>query len=83
MKKILHIIHGLNLGGAENFIFNLLKAIDQDRYRFDFAIQEPEIKHTEFKKLIEAKGGKIFVVPDFLHNPIGQIIGLRGILKND
>jgi glycosyltransferase, family 1 len=82
MKKVLHIIHGLNLGGAENFIYNLLKAVDQNQYRFDFAIQEPEIKHTEFKKLIEAKGGKIIVIPDFLHNPIGQIISLRRILRN-
>lgn len=81
MKKILHIIHGLNLGGAENFIFNLLKAIDENKYRFDFAIQEPDIKHTEFKKLIEAKGGKIFVIPDFLHNPIGQYVRLRKIFK--
>lgn len=82
MKKILHIIHGLNLGGAENFIYNLLKAVDQNRYRFDFAIQEPEIKHKEFKKLIEAKGGKIIVIPDFLHNPIGQIICLRRIFRD-
>lgn len=80
MKKILHVIHGLNLGGAENFIFNLLGAIDSSRFRFDFAVQEPEIKHTEFKRLIEAKGGKIFIIPDFLHNPAGHARALKEVL---
>lgn len=82
MKKILHVIHGLNLGGAENFIYNLLSAIDENEFRFDFAIQEPEIKHKKFKELIEATGGKIFVIPDFMHNPVGQVKALRHLLKN-
>lgn len=81
MKKILHFIHGLNLGGAENFIFNLLKAIDSSQYRFDFVIQEPEIKHTEFKKLIEAKGGNIYLIPEFMHNPFGHARELKRLLK--
>lgn len=81
MKKILHVIHGLNRGGAEMFIFNLLSAIDDSQYRFDFAIQEHVINYTEFKKLIEKKGGKIFIIPDFMHNPIGQAIELKKILQ--
>lgn len=81
MKKILHVIHGLNHGGAEMFIFNLLSAIDDSQYRFDFAIQEPVINYTEFQKLIEKKGGKIFIIPDFMHNPIGQAIKFQQILQ--
>ncbi len=82
MVKILHVIHGLNLGGAENFIFNLLSAIDNSAFKFDFAIQEPEIKHTRFKELIIEKGGQIFIIRDFTRNPFAQIGDLKAILKN-
>lgn len=80
MVKILHVIHGLNLGGAENFIYNLLCAIDSARYRFDFAIQETDIKHKKFQELILARGGAIHIMPDFMHNPVGQYKVLKKIL---
>ncbi len=81
MIRILHVIHGLNLGGAENFIYNLLGAINHNQFQFDFAIQEPEIKHKKFADLIAQTGGTIYLMPDFVHNPIGQAIELHKILK--
>ena len=49
MKRILHVIHGLNVGGAETFIYNILRNIDSSEYHFDFAIQNPEsdIRHSK------------------------------------
>lgn len=82
MIKILHVIHGLNLGGAENFIYNLLGAINHDMFRFDFAVQEPEIKHTKFKELIVKAGCTIHIIPDFVRNPIGHAIHLRKIINS-
>lgn len=70
MTRILHVIHGLNLGGAENFIFNLLNALDDSNFIFDFVIQEDEIKHIKFKELIESRGGKIYKITDFFRNPL-------------
>lgn len=83
MKKvrILHVIYGLALGGAENFIYNVLQLIDPDRFIFDFALQLPEIRHVKFKNLIEERGGKIYFIPDFKKNPIGQYRELSKILK--
>ncbi|MBD5283237.1 MAG: glycosyltransferase family 1 protein [Bacteroides sp.] len=81
MIKILHIIHGLNLGGAETFIFNLLSGINSDEFRFDFAIQEPEIKHKQFEKLIYDKGGKIFIIKDFFKNPVAHTQYLKRVVK--
>lgn len=80
MTRILHVIHGLNLGGAENFIYNLLGAIDRERFRFDFAIQEPEIKHRKFKELIEERGGTIYIIPDFTDAPFRQAKALKSIM---
>lgn len=82
MKKILHIIHGLNIGGAENFIFNILSNIDSKKFRFDFAIQNPQIGHQEFKKLIEETGGKIYVITDFRRNILKEYRELSEILAN-
>jgi hypothetical protein len=82
MKKILHIIHGLNIGGAENFIYNILRNIDSDKFRFDFAIQNPQIGHQEFKKLIEETGGKIYVITDFRRNILKEYRELSEILAN-
>lgn len=82
MIKILHVIHGLNLGGAENFIYNLLGAINHETFRFDFAIQEPEIKHKMFEELIVKTGGTIHIIPDFIRNPIGHAIRLRKIVNS-
>ncbi len=81
IKRILHIIHGLNIGGAENFIYNVLANIDRNLYMFDFAIQNPNIGHVRFKRLIEDSGGEIYIMPDFRNNPIGQVQSLRKILS--
>lgn len=80
MKRILHIIHGLNLGGAENFIFNLLSGIDSKQFRFDFAIQEPEVRHKEFEKLIAERDGAILFMADFFKNPIAHIRDLNRVI---
>lgn len=82
MKRILHVIHGLNLGGAETFIYNLLEAIDHSRYRFDFVIQEPEIKYHKFAELIHASGGKIHIIPDFIHNPIAHYRAIKRVVAD-
>lgn len=80
MKSILHIIHGLNLGGAENFIFNLLSGIDSEEFRFDFVIQEPEIKHKKFEELIIERGGRIHIINDFFKNPIAHARDLKRVI---
>ena len=36
--RILHILHSMNRGGAETLVMNLFRAIDRDRYAFDFLL---------------------------------------------
>lgn len=79
MKRILHIIHGLSIGGAETFIYNLMVGMDKSQFVFDFAIQNPNIKHLNIKHLTEM-GGKILLIPAFTKAPIAQYRALKRIL---
>ena len=36
--RVLHVLGGLNRGGAETFVLNLYRAIDRDKIQFDFII---------------------------------------------
>ncbi len=58
MKKILHILSCLELGGTEKFIMNIFRNIDREKYQFDFYIFLPSksILVDEIKSL----GGKIY-----------------------
>ena len=36
MKRILHIVGGMDRAGAETMIMNLFRKIDREKYQFDF-----------------------------------------------
>lgn len=61
--RVLHVIHGMDCGGAENFIMNLFRTIDRDKIQFDFLV------HTKskcyFDDEIKKLGGKIYHVPRY------------------
>lgn len=57
------MIGSLNIGGSQNMIMNLYRAIDRNRIQFDFVVDHPEQPY--FKNEIEKLGGKIFVMPAF------------------
>ena len=63
MIRILHVLGGLNRGGAESMIMNLYRKIDRNSFQFDFII------HTngdqDFSSEVIELGGKIFVFPKF------------------
>lgn len=57
MKKILHIVGAMNVGGTETMIMNLYKNIDREKVQFDFLyyVNDECFYDDEIKKL----GGKI------------------------
>ena len=61
--RVLHVLGGTSLGGAESRIMDLYRHIDRSRVQFDFVV------HTEktgyFDQEIEKLGGRIFRVPRF------------------
>ena len=63
MIRVLHVLGGLNLGGAETMVMNLYRAIDKNKIQFDFIIHLPakQAYEDEILKL----GGKIYRFPQF------------------
>lgn len=61
--RILHVLGGLDAGGAESFAMNLYRAVDRRYVQFDF------IKHTTRECLFEPEiarlGGRVFVCPRY------------------
>ena len=35
MKRILEVVNGMNMGGIENFVMNVLRNIDTDKYKVE------------------------------------------------
>ncbi len=61
MIRILHVIHGMNCGGTENFIMNIYRNIDRTKIQFDFLVHTN--KRCFFDDEIERMGGCIYRVP--------------------
>lgn len=74
--RILHVLGGVSLGGAESRIMDLYRHIDRDKIQFDFLIQQTEKGYYEEE--IEALGGRIYRVPRFrLYNIVSYKKALR------
>lgn len=62
--RILHVLGGLDVGGAESFVMNLYRAMDRRYVQFDF------IKHTQRECLFEPEiarlGGRVFTCPRYI-----------------
>ncbi len=59
--RVLHILHSMDRGGAENSIMNYYRNIDHCLVQFDFLLTTPNQCHFEAE--IIAFGGKVFRVP--------------------
>ncbi len=55
--RVLHVIGGMDIGGAETMIMNIYRAIDRKRIQFDFLCMQPG-KHY-YDTEIESLGGRI------------------------
>ncbi|MDE7282698.1 MAG: glycosyltransferase, partial [Lachnospiraceae bacterium] len=61
--RILHVLGGLSLGGAESRIMDLYRNMDRQKIQFDFLVHSSGEEH--FDEEIEALGGRIYRVPRF------------------
>ena len=63
MIRVLHVLGGLDRGGAEAMVMNLYRTIDRTQVQFDFIIHT-EKKQAYYDEII-ALGGKIYHFPAF------------------
>jgi len=72
MIRVLHVLGGLNLAGAETMVMNLYRAVDRAKIQFDFII------HTSEKQVYEDEisvlGGKIYRFPQFEGKNLIQVV---------
>lgn len=78
MKKILVVGMSNNIGGTETYFHNYYKQFDLNKYHFDFITAWGSMAFAdEYKK----NGSKVFVVPNFMKNPIGYYKKMRKIIR--
>ena len=78
--RILHVLHSMNRGGAENAIMNYYRHIDRDKLQFDFLLTEQNKCH--FEDEINSLGGKIYRVPLLrMANPLPYINGVSAFFN--
>ncbi len=79
-KRILFYIYGLNIGGAESFVYNLLDSLGNE-YHIDFCLQSRLNTNTKLISLIEESGGNIYYIPEFNKHLILSGKRLKKLLK--
>lgn len=66
--RVLHVLGGVGLGGAESRIMDLYRQMDRDEIQFDFLVhsRDPQGRRPEFyEEEIRELGGHIYVLPKF------------------
>ncbi len=63
MIRVLHILGGLNRGGAESMVMNLYRNIDRSQIQFDFVVHTDA--HQDYTDEILSLGGNIYHFPKF------------------
>ena len=79
--RVLHILHSMNRGGAENAIMNYYRHINRDLVQFDFLLTEPE--KCQFEDEIISLGGRVYRIPLLtIGNPIPYLKSIKRFYKS-
>lgn len=66
--RVLHVLGGVGLGGAESRIMDLYRQMDREEIQFDFLVHQNDTtvrKPQFYDEEIQAMGGHIYVLPKF------------------
>lgn len=80
--KILHCIYGLNVGGAETFIYNVLSNINSSKYRIDLVIQGTA-DNEKLIKLCEKQKNRIYKIVSYKENFFKSLAELDRLIKTE
>ena len=79
--RVLHILHSINRGGAENAIMNYYRHVDIEKVQFDFLLTEQA--KCQFEDEIDEMGGRVFRVPLMtMKNPFPYLRGVKDFLTS-
>ena len=77
MKRILHIVGGMDRAGAETMLMNLYRKLDKSKYQFDFVYFNDS--KCDYDDEIIKLGGRIFRISN--SNPISRTLKLSKLIK--
>lgn len=79
--RVLHVLHSMNRGGAENAIMNYYRFMDRDKVQFDFLLTDSN--KSDFEDEILSLGGRIYRVPALtISNPFKYINSINRFFKS-
>lgn len=79
MKRILHVVGGMDRAGAETMLMNLYRKLDRTEYQFDFVYFRNS--KCDFDDEILELGGRIFKIEN--KNPISRTISLKRLIVRE
>ncbi|TYS10174.1 glycosyltransferase family 1 protein [Bacillus subtilis] len=75
-KRVLHVLSGMNRGGAETMVMNLYRKMDKSKVQFDFLTYRND--PCAFDEEILSLGGRLFYVPSIgQSNPLTFVRNVR------
>lgn len=83
--RVLHVLGGVSLGGAESRIMDLYRCINREHIQFDFLVHSSSVQERKqefYDEEIERLGGIIYVLPKFkVYNYIAYKRAVRQFFK--
>ena len=80
--SILHVIAGMNRGGAETFVMNVFRTIDRNKFQFYFLCFSN--KHFDYEDEIKQLGGEIIRIPDVKEvGIVSHIKAIKSVIKDN
>lgn len=81
MKRVLHIIGGMNRAGAETMMMNIYREINKDQLQFDFLVYNND--KQDYEDEILSLGGRVIHMPikDGICGSIKSIHDIRRVIK--
>jgi glycosyltransferase involved in cell wall biosynthesis len=80
MIRVLHILSTLHVGGVENLLLNYYKAMDREKYHFDFIVHGE--KKGAIEPFFEKMNSKVFHIPPKHESFFRNLKSMRDIIKN-
>ncbi|MDG3072773.1 glycosyltransferase family 1 protein [Bacillus halotolerans] len=81
-QRVLHVLSGMNRGGAETMIMNLYRKMDRSKVQFDFLTYRND--PCAYDEEILSLGGRLFYVPSIgQSNPLTFVKNVRNTIKEN
>lgn len=77
--RVLHILSGWELGGVQKILLSYADKLAEHGVVFDYVVQKAGNPKIEAE--LQAKGSRIYRIPDFVRKPLGAVSGMYRLLK--